>query len=422
MADALQIRTALDKEFRPKRGDFLQTILVELTPGRGLSSLPLNIGILLDVSVSMQGEKLENAKQACALLLQQLTPQDRATVCVFSTGARAVVKSQMFEDSVKQQALATVSKLKVEGATDLLSGINQVYAEVAPYHSPDVTTFVIVLSDGEPTDAQGFSERNLQKFLDRVDAEFKSNGVSLSTIGLGSAADYDPGFLRDLADRGSGKFLMSQNPQELADAFQDEFGRIQSTVISDIEIEVTRLNGTARRFWRVVPDKKIFDPPKAVAGNMRIPVGSLQFDQPQAYLLDVVTSTPAIDEARGMLCQVVATATVGGVKQRAEQNVIVNYSDNDIELAQRNGEVIRLIEEANDFKLQVDLETAVKTGDKRKMTSILQTKKKMTQRLGKTSATKVLEDMESTLDAGGDITPDDLAVSSVESKKTKRLG
>src|SRR5687767_8018591 len=185
MADALQIRTALDKEFRPKRGDFLQTILIEITPGRGLSSLPLNIGILLDVSVSMQGEKLENAKQACALLLQQLSPQDRATVCVFSTGARAVVKSQMFEDSVKQQALATVGKLKVEGATDLLSGINQVYAEVAPYRSPDVTTFVIVLSDGEPTDAQGFSERNLQKFLDRVDAEFKSNGVSLSTIGLG---------------------------------------------------------------------------------------------------------------------------------------------------------------------------------------------------------------------------------------------
>ena len=422
MSDALSIRTALDKDFRPLRGDFLQTLMIEITPARGMSALPLNIGILLDNSGSMEGEKLENAKRACSLLLQQLKPQDRAAVCVFSSGARTIVPSQMFEPHVQRGAMDAVAQLQIEGATEILAGLNQIYAEVAPHRAPDVTTFVILLSDGEPTDAQGYRVKNFDQFLARVDAEFKSNGVSLSTIGLGPAEDYDAGLLRDLADRGSGKFLLSQKPEELADAFQDEFGRIQSTVIADVAIEVHKLNGSVRRLWRVVPDKKIFDPPKAVSGTLRMPVGSLQFDQPQAYLLDIVTSTPATDTPRGMLCQVIATATVGGVKQRVEQNVIVGYTDNDIELAQRNGEVIRLIEEANDFKLQVDLETAVKSGDKRKMTSILQTKKKMTQRLGKTSATKVLEDMETTLDAGGDITPDDLAVSSVESKKTKRLG
>ena len=55
------------------------------------------------------------------------------------------------------------------------------------------------------------------------------------------------------------------------------------------------------------------------------------------------------------------------------------------------------------------------------MTQVLERKKKMTQRLGKTSATKVLEEMEDTLQSGGDITADDLAVSSAETKKTKRL-
>jgi len=422
MADVLQIRTALDKEFRPLRGDFLQTLMIELTPGRGLRSLPLNIGILLDVSGSMQGPKLDNAKQSCALLLGQLGPNDRATVCTFSSGARTIVPSQMFTDIVKQQALRAVADVRSEGATEILTGLNKVYSEVAPHRSNETTTFVILLSDGEPTDSQGYVDTNLAKFLDRADAEFKSNGVSLSTIGLGSAEDYDAAFLRDLADRGSGKFLMAKEPKELADAFQDEFGRIQSTVIADINIEVNRLNGTVRRFWRVVPDKKIFDPPKAVNGSFRVPVGSMQNDQPQAYILDIVSSAPQENVGRGLLCQVAADATVGGVQQRAEHNVLVSYSDNDLELAQRNGEVLKLVEEANDYKLQMDLEAAVKTGDKRKMTGILERKKKMTQRLGKTSATRILDDMTSTLDAGGDITPDDLAVSSVESKKTKRLG
>ena len=75
-----------------------------------------------------------------------------------------------------------------------------------------------------------------------------------------------------------------------------------------------------------------------------------------------------------------------------------------------------------DFKLQMDLEDAVKTGDKRKMTAVLDRKRKMTQRLGKSTATKILDDMQTTLEAGGDISPDALATSSAESKKTKRLG
>lgn len=428
MPPLLSIRTALDKEFRPPRGDFLQTLMVEISPGRsgagvsgGLGTLPLNLGILLDTSGSMQGEKLARTKEACVLLLEQLRPQDRATVCVFSSGATAIVPSQLFDENAKRNAIGAISKLQSSGATELLEGLNRVYAEVAPHRSSEVTTFVIVLSDGEPTDSQGYFETDMTKFLDRAGSEFSQNGVSVSSIGLGSAADYDAAFLRDLADKGSGKFLMASQPQELADAFQDEFGRIQSTVIADVTIEVNRLNGTVRRFWRVVPDKKLFDPPRVVNGSFKIPVGSMQLDQPQAYLVDIVTSPPSENVGRGLLCQVAAEAVVAGAPQREEVNVTISYSESDVELAQRNGEVMRLIEEANDFKLQMDLEAAAKTGDRRKMTGILEKKKKMTQRLGKNSATKILDEMQSTLDAGGDISPDALAVSSVESKKTKRL-
>ena len=421
MADALQIRTALDKEFRPPRGDFLQTLMIELTPSRGMSTLPLNLGILLDVSGSMQGEKLERAKEACVLLLEQLKPEDRAAICLFSSGSQTIAPSQFFDDNVKRNAIAAVRSARSSGATELLTGLEQVYAEVAPHRSPQVTTFVIVLSDGEPTDSQGYFVNDLSSFLARADAEFQKNGVSLSTIGLGSASDYDAGFLRDLADRAAGKFLMANKPQELADAFQDEFGRIQSTVMSDVTIEVNRLNGTVRRFWRVVPDKKIFDPPKVENGTFRAPVGSVQLDQPQAYIVDIVTSPPTENVGKGLLCQVAAETGVDNAISRVETNVLIEYSDNDVQLAQRNGEVTKLIEEANDFKLQMELESAVKSGDKRKMTGILERKKKMTQRLGKSTATKILDDMQNTLDAGGSISPDDLAVSSVESKKTKRL-
>ena len=416
----LALRTALDKEFRPTTGDFLQTLLIELSPGRGMNTLPLNLGILLDNSGSMEGAKLENAKRACNLILERLSPDDRASVAVFSSGARVVVNSTQFGEGQKLRATTSVSSVQVEGATELLTGLNTIFKEIEPFKSPSVTTFVILISDGQPTDGQGFIDRNLEKFLERAKSEFENQGVSLSTIGLGAAADYDATFLRDLADKASGKFLMAATPEDLAGVFQDEFGRIASTVLSDVTIEISRLNGRARRFWRVVPDKKIFDAPQTVNNSFRIPIGSIQNDQPQAYLLDVVTSAPDGAKSRDLLCQIAAWSSANP-GQKVEANVLTGYSDSDVELAQRNGEVIRLLEEANDFKLQVDLEAAVKSGDRKKMTQVLERKKKMTQRLGKTSATKVLEEMEETLDSGGQISADDLAVSSAETKKTKRL-
>ncbi len=416
----LALRTALDKEFRPTRGEFLQTLLIELSPGRGMNTLPLNLGILLDNSGSMEGDKLERAKRACVLILDQLSAADRAAVAVFSSSSHVVVPSTQFGEGTSLKQRQNVMDVRIEGATELLGGLNTIYKEIEAHRSPASTTFVIVLSDGQPTDAQGFIDRDLNKFLERSKSEFEQGGVSLSTIGLGSAADYDAPFLRDLADKGGGKFLMATTPEDLAATFQDEFGRIASTVLSDVTIEVSRLNGRARRLWRVVPDKKIFDAPSVTNNSFRVHVGSVQNDQPQAYLLDVVTSAPEGAKNRDLLCQIAAWSSASP-NQRAEVNVLTGYSDNEIELAQRNGEVVRLIEEANDFKLQVDLEAAVKSGDRRKMTQVLERKKKMTQRLGKTSATKVLEEMEDTLVHGGEISADALAVSSAETKKTKRL-
>jgi len=421
LPDAIQLRTALDKDFRPLRGEFLQTLLIELTPGPGLRSLPLNLGILLDVSASMQGTKLDNAKAACVLLLEQMSATDRVALCVFSSGARSLSASQNMTEEARAVAVRAVQALRTEAATELMPGLEQVYREVVPHASAECSSFVIMLSDGEPTNSEGYGETNLEPFLERVDQEFQAHAVSLSTIGLGSAADYNAPFLRDLADRGSGKFLMARDPAELGTVFQEEFRRIATTVLADVTIEVSRLQGMARRFWRVVPDKKAFDVPRVENGAFSIAVGSLQHDQPQAYVLDVVTPAPAEPAERGLLCQVAAAVSSGGVTHRAEQNVLTGYSDNEVELAQRNPEVQKLLEEAVDFKLQMDLEAAAKAGDRRKMTSVLERKKKMTQRLGKTAATKVLEEMESTIESGGRISLDDLAISSAESKKTKRL-
>src|SRR5690606_25770009 len=154
---------------------------------------------------------------------------------------------QLFGESVQVSATQAIENLRCTGATELLAGLDQVYQEIAPHQSAEVTSYIILLSDGEPTDSQGYIDDDYSKFLDRAGNEFEKSGISLSTIGLGSATDFNAAFLRDLADRASGKFLIAPRPEDLQETFEEEFGRIRSTVLSEVTIEINRLNGRVRR-------------------------------------------------------------------------------------------------------------------------------------------------------------------------------
>lgn len=413
----------MDKDFRPLQGDFLTTLFVELTPAAGLSALPVNLGILLDVSSSMAGPKLESSKRACQLILAELSETDCASVVAFSNTPHVLVPGQAMTASAKQQAQAAVAGVEEEGATVLNTGLEAVYQEVSRFAGPERNTFVVMISDGVPTDDTGYPLNDLNPFIERANREQAERGVSLTTIGLGSAEDYDAPFLRELADRGNGQFLYSPNAEELMGKFREAHKHIAGAVVSDATLYFSEFGGTLRRVWRVLPDKKLFDVPAVQGGSFAVPIGSLRAGEPQGFLLDLVTSAdPGQRPGKEVLCQIEARYIMEGDARKAGATVLLNYSDNELELAQRNREVIRLNQEAVDFLMQRDLEEAVRRGDKRAQTMLLQRKRRLTMRLGKTAATKMLDDMASKLDSGGQISQDDLVLSSQETKKTKRLG
>ncbi len=423
MPEPVALRTALDKTYRPLSGQFLTTVLVELAPRRDLVRLPLNLGLLLDTSESMAGDKLEAVRSATTAIIVALDAQDLVTVAAFNSRVNLLLRGERRGPAILEAAAQGLGKLRAEGVTSLLVGLDAVYRELRRLAGPDRTTYVMLLSDGYPTTPQGYIDDDREQYLNRVDLEMRERGVSLTTIGLGDAANYDQAFLRALADAGNGQCLYCRTVPELAERFATEFERIQRSVLSDVRLTVRDLSGSVRRLWRVYPDKKLFDPPKPVDGRFSVPVGALQEGQPQAFLLDVVTDLPpGSSPGRIQLLSVEVQWPSGGELRQLSAPVLLDLTDDRRALAQRNPEVVRLATECLDAMLEGQLEQAVASGDSGRQTNVLMRKKQLTRRLGKTDATRVLEEMEEALARGEVISQDALARSSQATKPTQRLG
>ena len=102
--------------------------------------------LVLDTSGSMEGEKMEQARDALTYVLDHLNPDDRFNIIAFSTGVRSFA-NRVQPTSELPRANRFVSQLRAEGSTD----INRALLEAIDSADSRRPTIVIFLTDGLPT-------------------------------------------------------------------------------------------------------------------------------------------------------------------------------------------------------------------------------------------------------------------------------
>ena len=189
---------------------------------------PRDVTFVLDVSGSMNGTKIEQARKAGRALLGALNPTDRFRVIAFST------EVSTFRDGWQAATAPNVhaaqrflDDLRAEGSTNISGAL-----EEALHRSPaaDRLPVVLFLTDGAPT----VGERNPDRIA--ALAEKLRGRQRVFTFGVG--ADVNAALLEQLAlsGRGTAQFVRPEEDVERAVGVVAQ--RITNPVATDLRIRV----------------------------------------------------------------------------------------------------------------------------------------------------------------------------------------
>jgi Ca-activated chloride channel homolog len=191
----------------------------------------LSVHLVLDVSGSMQGAAMENAKNAAATLVEKLQPTDDFSLVTFSSEATVLVTDGPI-GARRAVALAKIKAIVAEGGTNISSGLDQGYGEArTPTINPDAVKIVMLLSDGHanagdstPSGLWGRSERAFQ------------DGIQTSSFGLG--ADFDAPLMSGIADKGAGGYYYLADSTQIAAALGRELDARLAPAAQAVEVRV----------------------------------------------------------------------------------------------------------------------------------------------------------------------------------------
>lgn len=217
-------------------------LVVTLTaPGAGARAArpPVCVIPVLDVSGSMQGQKLHYAKQSILKLVDHLAPGDFCGVVTFSTEVATIAAPEAMTPERKAALQAAVGRLRPEQNTNLAGGMlgGLDHARVAKL--PDsMRARVILFTDGLANEGPAKTPEELCDLL-----RANLGDATLSAFGYGADADQD--LLRELATLGKGNYAYVASPEDALTAFARELGGLLSTHAQAIELAVTPQPGVA---------------------------------------------------------------------------------------------------------------------------------------------------------------------------------
>ena len=215
-------------------------------------AVPKDVYFILDISGSMRGEKLAQAKEAARYVLEHLNAEDRFNIIAFSSGLRTFApKPQPIE--AREEAYAFVEELQAGGGTNIYRALEEALRETVSGRPQ----MILFLTDGLPTEG----ETDTAKIVGRAQ-ELASAEVRLFAFGVGY--DVNTTLLDLLAQTLHGSTTYVRPDEDIEHAVSSFFDKVSLPVLTDLRLD----------FGEVRVEETYPDPlPDLFAGEQIILVG-----------------------------------------------------------------------------------------------------------------------------------------------------
>jgi Ca-activated chloride channel family protein len=332
--------------------------LLEMRPGEtaGVTSqLPLNLCLVLDRSGSMHGSKIESLRDATTLVLDMLQPQDYISVIVFNSRNEVVFSSQRITDESRRSELKEkIHRLKADGGTNMAPAMEAGLIELRKQmsvtggsHSGGAQVNRLVLL----TDGITEKEKKCQEQAEQA----AKIGVPITALGIGK--DWNDKLMESIGQRSGGDADYVSSPEQIRQHFARTVQQMQSVALQRVSLNLRPSLGIdIRNVFRVLPLISRLQPANTGSATDRaqnVFLGELERGYGQSVLVEFVV--PARPSGSYRISQIEIEYDVpqaGLVGQRANLDVLLNYSHDPAHVSPPDGRVMNLVEKVSAFKLQ----------------------------------------------------------------------
>lgn len=189
---------------------------------------PTDLLVLLDVSGSMSGQKLDYAKQALHQLIDRVGPSDRFGLVTYDSSAGVSIPLAASSGGAAARWHRQVDALVASGGTNIAEGLELGLSQLER-REPGRSARVLLLSDGQAT----VGDVSPEGLRSRAQRYMRKEHV-VSTMGIGD--DFNEDVMTGIAETGTGNFYYLSRVALLGRFFDAELKAAGETVASALEL------------------------------------------------------------------------------------------------------------------------------------------------------------------------------------------
>ncbi len=229
LSDAMFGLNLLTYRDNPTEDGYFMLLLAPRSELREEEIQAKDVVFVFDVSGSMSGEKIEQAKQALKYCLENLKPDDRFNVLSFSTGV-SIFQEKIVAANKKNVKAAQefVDALKARGGTNIESALNDGLGQLEDGDRPSMMLF---LTDGLPTVGEDDELALLKQAA-------KQNEGQARIFAFGVGDDVNTVLLDRLSDENGGTRTYVKPHENLEVAVSNLYAKIASPVLGNLRLAV----------------------------------------------------------------------------------------------------------------------------------------------------------------------------------------
>lgn len=250
---------------------------------------PMDTVCVLDVSGSMNGDKIQHVQDAARFIIDQAEPHDRLSIVSFNSQASRALRLRIMNAEGKNDAIVATLRLQAQGGTSIAAGLGMALDVMEQRRQRNKVSAIMLLTDGKDASTQ----HRLPGLLSRA----AQANCAIYAFGFGS--DHDAALLSDIAEKAHTPFTYVEDTEKIREAFAGAVGGMSSIVAQNVELTL-KAQTVLKAIHTAFPLQRISD----VEAMVRIPD---MFAQERRDIL-VELATSAVSNGFGQTALLEASA------------------------------------------------------------------------------------------------------------------